>query len=228
MGEPRRFSRLFQTHTHVRRRTTWGSRDSLGADVIRFIVLTLAILAWAFWIMSGGSDFEPQERAEPAQPDQTVAAVEPETTDPQPQPATRPEPAQPESTDPVADALTAALAQPDPTPAEPDQPETTASAVAAESAPTDAAPTDTAQADPTPTQAQPAPHPLLDLRMVEASRVNMRSGPSTDYRIVDTLTQGTSVEVKEIDASGDEPWARLIVLATGVEGWMAERFLSTQ
>lgn len=67
---------------------------------------------------------------------------------------------------------------------------------------------------------EPAP---LDLRQVAGSRVNMRAGPGTDYSVLDTLSGGTQAEVIEVNASG---WARIRLPDTGQIGWMAERLLS--
>lgn len=203
--------------------------------MIRFILLTLAVLAWAFWILSGGSDFEPEAPAP-----RPVAMAEPT---PEPSPAPAPEPARtPQPERPASENAASENAAPEPAtiaasqvqPPAP-QPEPVASADPSEPARdpvTDALTEALATPEPTPAPAPaPAPQParpILDLRMVEATRVNMRSGPSTDFRVVDTLRQGTSVEVKEIDSSGEEPWARIVVLASGVEGWMAERFLAAQ
>ena len=50
----------------------------------------------------------------------------------------------------------------------------------------------------------------------------MRSGPGTNFDVLDTLPGGTEAEVMEVNASG---WARIRILSTGEEGWMAERLL---
>ena len=62
-----------------------------------------------------------------------------------------------------------------------------------------------------------------DLREVSGKRVNMRSGPSTNDAVLDTLVRGTQIEVLDVNADG---WARLRVLDTDQIGWMAERFLA--
>ncbi len=73
-------------------------------------------------------------------------------------------------------------------------------------------------------EAEPASAPVSgDIRQVAGSRVNMRSGPGTSYGVVNTLNGGTDVEVFEVNANG---WARLRNIATGQEGWMAERLLT--
>lgn len=61
-----------------------------------------------------------------------------------------------------------------------------------------------------------------DIWFVSGSRVNLRAGPSTGNSIVTSLTQGTATEVIAFDGS----WAHLRVVETGVEGYMARRFLS--
>lgn len=63
----------------------------------------------------------------------------------------------------------------------------------------------------------------LDMRAVSGNRVNMRTGPGTDYGVLDTLTRGTQAEVIEIDGSG---WARVRVTDTNQVGWMAARLLA--
>lgn len=62
-----------------------------------------------------------------------------------------------------------------------------------------------------------------DLRVVAGTRVNMRTGPGTDYSVLDTLPSGTTTEVIEVNAAG---WARVRVTDTGQIGWMAERLLT--
>lgn len=62
-----------------------------------------------------------------------------------------------------------------------------------------------------------------DIRRVSGSRVNMRSGPGTDYGVVTVLSQGEEAEVLEDLGNG---WVRLRVVATGEEGYMAGRLLS--
>jgi len=71
--------------------------------------------------------------------------------------------------------------------------------------------------------AEPAVEELtLDLRAVSGNRVNVRTGPGTDYEVLDKLVRGTEAEVIEITADG---WARIRVVGTGQVGWMAERLL---
>jgi hypothetical protein len=62
--------------------------------------------------------------------------------------------------------------------------------------------------------------PVLE---VTASAVNLRSGPSTDTQVIGSLSQGMQAELV---ASLGNGWAEIRVIATGVEGYMAERFLT--
>jgi len=62
----------------------------------------------------------------------------------------------------------------------------------------------------------------VDLRAVSASRVNMRTGPGTNYGVLDKLVRGTQAEVIEVTAEG---WARIRVVETGQVGWMSTSLL---
>ena len=61
-----------------------------------------------------------------------------------------------------------------------------------------------------------------DLRQVKGARVNMRSGPDTGYDIVTKLTRGEEVEVLSDNGDG---WVELRVLDTGRIGWVADFLL---
>ncbi len=57
---------------------------------------------------------------------------------------------------------------------------------------------------------------------VTGSRVNMRSGPSTDNGVVDALVNGTRVDlIRRLDNG----WMEIRVQSSGLSGYMAERFL---
>ncbi|MEJ6395637.1 SH3 domain-containing protein [Gymnodinialimonas sp. 2305UL16-5] len=60
------------------------------------------------------------------------------------------------------------------------------------------------------------------LWQVTGDRVNFRAGPSTDDAILTALVRGDQVEYL---ADAPDDWARLRVVATGVEGFMALEFL---
>lgn len=169
--------------------------------MLRFILLSFAVLAVWFWVASGGSNFEPQQITRAAPKPQPEPAAQPEpvvqpTPTVEPAPSVDPAPAPPQTApqpDPVAEAIADVLADPTPEPAP---------------------------------EPAPAPQParIADIRYVDATRVNMRSGPSTDFRVVDTLSRGTQVQVLERDAG----WVLLRVSSTQLEGWMAEQFLAAE
>ncbi|MCO4847970.1 MAG: SH3 domain-containing protein [Yoonia sp.] len=68
-----------------------------------------------------------------------------------------------------------------------------------------------------------SPVAVVDVRQIAGKRVNMRSGPGTNYGVLDTLTRGMQTEVLEVNANG---WARVLITTTGQIGWMAERLLT--
>lgn len=63
----------------------------------------------------------------------------------------------------------------------------------------------------------------FDLRAVDASALNVRSGPSTSDSVVGRLEQFEIVSVLEETADG---WARIRIEGDGIEGWVAARFLT--
>ena len=71
-----------------------------------------------------------------------------------------------------------------------------------------------------PPDAPPSTRPLVE---VTGSTVNLRSGPSTDTAILDSLPRGTQAEILATLADG---WAQIRVIETGTEGYMADRFLA--
>ncbi|WP_299816207.1 SH3 domain-containing protein [uncultured Jannaschia sp.] len=78
----------------------------------------------------------------------------------------------------------------------------------------DAAPA--SDSDRTATEAEAA------LFRVTGSRVNMRSGPSTAYGVIDSLAEGT---LAERVGEADEGWMEIRVPDTGRTGYMSARFL---
>ncbi len=74
-----------------------------------------------------------------------------------------------------------------------------------------------------PAAPEPVAAPEIDLRYVAGSRVNMRTGPGTNFGVIETLPGGTEAEILSVDANG---WANIRITNTGVEGWMAERLLT--
>jgi SH3-like domain-containing protein len=58
---------------------------------------------------------------------------------------------------------------------------------------------------------------------VTGAAVNLRAGPSTQEAVVTLLIRGDRVEVLGATGTG---WAQIRTLPTGVEGFMAARFLN--
>lgn len=162
----------------------------------KLIVGTFLILGFAFYELSGGSDFEPE-----GQRDQIAAAEIVEDAE----------------TPAVARSNSATLVN---VAAEaPEQPAVEAQIIQAV---VEEAVVEEVVAEPVAVVVEEEPAPL-DLRRVAGSRVNMRAGPGTDYSVLDTLNGGTQAEVIEVDATG---WARIRISDTGQIGWMAERLLT--
>ena len=67
--------------------------------------------------------------------------------------------------------------------------------------------------------------PSADLRRVKVRRANMRNGPGTRYDIVGRLDRDTEVEVVSDAATG---WVKLKVPATGRVGWISAKLLTPQ
>lgn len=61
--------------------------------------------------------------------------------------------------------------------------------------------------------------PDPDIRLVKGDVVNMRNGPGTSFDQVARLTKGTEVAVLHDDGTG---WIELRVVETGTTGWMAD------
>lgn len=138
-----------------------------------YVWLTFAFMGWAYYEISGGSDFEPVQTAsaavEQAEPEivtransPTLLAVSSSNIAPQSQ-----------DTD-IMQALTDAVAL-DSVEAEPEIVAVVAPVVEPEE---------------------------LDIRAVKGSRVNMRMGPGTRFDVIMTLDGGTKLEILEIDADG--------------------------
>lgn len=77
-------------------------------------------------------------------------------------------------------------------------------------------------ARPTTTVAQATTSPSLEYLYVTGSSVNVRSGPSTDFAVLTSLSRDTRVQVVGTSVG----WAE-VILPTGTVGWMTTQFLST-
>ncbi len=63
----------------------------------------------------------------------------------------------------------------------------------------------------------------LPLVSVTGSQVNLRAGPSTDDAVLGSLVRGTQAELVVSLGNG---WAQIRAVDSGLEGFMAERFLA--
>jgi hypothetical protein len=200
--------------------------------VKKYIFLSFIFMGWAFYELSGGSDFEPQtlpaaepvasasiERATPATDDRTnVPRVVQVST-------ARAEIA-PEKPDAVAEAVAEAL---ETTPElaaslQDDSGEEPAVQLVSlsQSGTLFAQPIERLEVvDPAPSQA--ASETVRDIRWITGSRVNMRNGPGTQYSILDKLVEGDEVEVLDDLGNG---WVKLRTINEGRVGWMADFLLS--
>ncbi|WP_353473250.1 SH3 domain-containing protein [Salipiger sp. H15] len=180
-----------------------------------FIVLTFALLGWAWYSLSGGGDFEPGTNTVNL-PNLLAGGF---ATPANARPATLPE---------VTRASTASLADvsasdsPSPAPARPDVIDVALAAVPAqpisasfepESATPVAAPAAAAAAEPD----------SGDLRRVTGTRVNLRYGPGTGYSVVGQLAEGDEVEILSDPGDG---WVKLQARNGGTAGWMFDAYLS--
>lgn len=62
------------------------------------------------------------------------------------------------------------------------------------------------------------------LLFVTGTKVNVRSGPSTDYRVVGSVSRGDEVELL---SGNDETWAEIRVSGNGTTGFMSRKFLAS-
>lgn len=169
----------------------------------RFMIVTFLLLGWGFFELSGGSDFVPPEvEAKPLNTlMEQVAQEETLVARAAQAPATAEilgEDKQPETSGPVTLASFAEQST---------------------SLPTVLGDAATKLDDPAVTEVSTP----RDLRRVSGSRVNMRSGPGTNFQVLATLVQGEETEVLQSPGDG---WVQIEVLATGSVGWMAERLLT--
>jgi hypothetical protein len=65
--------------------------------------------------------------------------------------------------------------------------------------------------------------PAADMRKVTAARVNMRQGPGQNFSVVAKLNNGDEVEILQDPSDG---WVKLKVMGSGRIGWMADFLLT--
>ena len=197
------------------------------------ILVTFAMLAWCFYVMSGGPDFEPRGlRAQ--QPDRVASApVEkrPLVTASQPSElvtkvVTRTVPVR-ATPEPVTDAADPVAAV---------KPEdlrgfSRISAFDGQEAGFTLASLEDGVAGlkqipsskPTVTEQTAEAEPQKDIREISGTRVNMRDGPGTIYPIIAKVQLGQKVEVLDDPGTG---WLRLRVLPVQQIGWISKSLVS--
>lgn len=193
-----------------------------GLPMKTFILLTFGFLGFAFYEMSGGSEFEPASAKMASAAPQEVA---------------EPKVAEAPAAKPVVEAAeaitTASITKIDSTPdvTRVSLNLTDVSAAAAEA---------TQPAEVTIIDSAETPQIILpsliattnsngisasaDIRTVSGNRVNVRGGPSTNYGIVSKLTRGEEVQILEDNGDG---WVRMQPVDGGESGWMADFLLTS-
>lgn len=179
-----------------------------------FILLTFGFLGFAFYEMSGGSDFEP---ASARMADATVYTQE----------AVQVAQVVAEQPAPAATSTTASITKIDSTP---DVTRVSlnltnvgdAQAVATDKPAPAAAqiilPSLTATTNSSGTSVEG------DVRKVSGNRVNVRGGPSTNYGVGSKLTRGAEVVILEDNGDG---WVKMRPVDGGETGWMADFLLTS-
>ncbi|MEL7080598.1 MAG: SH3 domain-containing protein [Pseudomonadota bacterium] len=197
----------------------------------RFIILCLLFMAWAFYELSGGADFDP------------VATRYARTGNAEPNPIQQPVANEdiPSEVSRISLDLASVndILRPEPSlrrePAR-QTPELTVDKVITEETEVAIVPTrftDRAVVRTvdfaTPTEIQP--QAILqteteavrrEVRKVSATRVNVRGGPGTQYSVVNTLQQGEEVEILRDPGDG---WVKLRPVGGGPVGWTADYLL---
>ena len=170
-----------------------------GRDMIRLILLTLCGLGLV--LMIGGRDLSPEELA-------TLQTQESEATT---EVARASSMAATDLATPSADAKLSAVPETSTLAANPD-PDRPKYTIISQAAP----------AKPKPVSTDDQAAGAADLRVVTASAVNVRSGPSTSFAVLDRVVNGEITEVIEVAEAG---WVKIRIEGDGVEGYMAARFL---
>ena len=183
-----------------------------------FILLTFGFLGFAFYEMSGGSEFEPASaRVAETESPQAEQMAEAKTETPAPEAA------------PSSSAITKIGNTPSVTRVALNLTNVSDAQVAATEQPA-AQIIDSAE---TPQIILPSliattntngASTGADVRKVSGNRVNVRGGPSTNYGVVSKLTRG--VEVRILEDNGDG-WVRMQPVNGGEAGWMADFLLTS-
>ena len=208
----------------------------------RFILLSFAFLAFAFYELSGGSDFEPASvrmaslaPAPEKAPEVDVAEIKPAAVQTAPVEkivVSETQEGQAEVTRVALNLTTRSDTNLSNFPVSQD-PETVPENVSLVTEGSATASIDTPAIIPSliapgeseaPVEEVRLEDSILDVREVTGSRVNVRGGPGTGFSVVNKLVRGDAVEVLEDNGEG---WVRMRPVDGGSEGWMAD-FLLTQ
>ena len=166
----------------------------------KLIIFSCFMLFWAFFQMSGGTDFSPRERVVVSQAPFAQSSQSPVVLD---RPVITPQ------------VVTASYV-----PVETEVLVTTVSVPAVNIPARDAVEEPLAPAT-TPEKIEE--EPTFELRFVAGNRVNLREGPGTGHSVLATLPRGTATAVIATNADG---WAQIRLTESGITGWIAERLLS--
>lgn len=190
--------------------------------MMRFILVTFAFLGWAFYELSGGSDFQPASarltdlKADPLKPVVQADASQPERS-------VRQAPAA--KVTPVALRLASVdeVLEPRRTPQAPAATPQARIEPAVLAEPEIILPSLIANTAPATPQVVSSSR-RADIRYVSGGRVNVRGGPGKGFDVVGRLTRGTEVEILEDAGNG---WVRLQTLDGAAQGWMADFLLTS-
>ena len=204
-----------------------------------FILLSFAVLGWAFFVLSGGRGFEPP--VNPALASEIAQPVARDVAETRPVPTVAPAvPVRPELTwvtpalaDPIAPSQTTGIGL-EPLREPTDPPSITLVSLEQSSDqfasrlvnfdPDSVAPPATPDVpEPEPEMVTAPVVPPIDIRTITGTRVNMRNGPGTNYDVLARLTLGQEVQVLGDSGSG---WMRLRSLKDRTAGWVSASLVS--
>lgn len=172
-----------------------------------YVWVTFALLGWAYYEMSGGRDFEPGSNG-------ISVFAEIEQT-----------PLDAESVSRLSLVDMTSVGPVEGTGAPSDRSEVEAAVLAAIRSTETAGRTESPVSMIVPadeTEASAETPPPVDLRAVNGSSVNLRTGPGQEHPVLATLARGTTVQVLEDPGDG---WVRLQVVPQGRIGWIADFLL---
>lgn len=195
----------------------------------RFVFLSIFFLGWAFYEVSGGNEFTPEEPAriakyEALEAERAEAARLAEAA----RKAAIAERARLNEQNrqgiQLASLGTAGTASVDIGPSSPERtPTARRDDLFSQPVPTPEQDKTQIGPDPSETSVDEETHQApVDLRKVRASRVNMRGGPGTNYSVLAKLSRDDEVIVLEDPGTG---WVKLEVVESEQIGWMSARLL---